>query len=159
MVKSCAVTKVKNNKIVCDESRSNLLPRLQKIQDKKGYISDRDMQIVADEFRIHPVEVFSVVSFYHFLSHKKKGRYIIRVSTCPSSMMAGAERTIKAFEKALKIEVGQTTKDGRFTLERTSCIGMCDQAPAVLLNDELIGKVTVQKVKKILPRFKKQLSS
>lgn len=154
MVKICAVGKkvIKNGKeiMVCDETRSELLPVLQEIQDRKGYVSDKDMQEVADTFGIHPVEVYSVVTFYSFLSERKEGRHIIRVSNCISNVMAGSKRVIKEFEKTLKIKVGQTTKDKRFTLERVSCIGMCDEAPAIMVDDILIGKVTSQKVKKII---------
>ncbi|MCK5305760.1 MAG: NADH-quinone oxidoreductase subunit NuoE [Candidatus Omnitrophica bacterium] len=158
MAKVCAVPKkiIKDGKevMVCDETRSRLLPVLQSIQDKEGYISDKNMQEVADMFGIHPVEVFSVITFYSFLSEKKKGKHIIRVSNCVSNVMAGSEKVINEFEKALKIKTGQTTKDGKFTLERTSCIGMCDEAPAVMVDDKLIGKVTPQKVKKIIQEQK-----
>ena len=158
MAKVCAVPKkvIKDGKevMVCDETRSRLLPVLQSIQDKKGYISDRYMQETADMFGIHPVEVFSVITFYSFLSEKKKGKHIIRVSNCVSNVMAGSEKVVNEFEKALKIKTGQTTKDGKFTLERTSCIGMCDEAPAVMVDDKLIGNITPQKVKKIIQEQK-----
>ncbi len=158
MAKVCAVPKkvIKDGKevMVCDETRSRLLPVLQSIQDKKGYISDKDMQETADMFGIHPVEVFSVITFYSFLSEKKKGKHIIRVSNCVSNVMAGSEKVVNEFEKALKIKTGQTTKDGKFTLERTSCIGMCDEAPAVMVDDKLIGNITPQKVKKIIQEQK-----
>ncbi len=158
MTKVCAIPKkiIKDGKevMVCDETRSKLLPALQSIQDKEGYISDKNMQDVADMFSIHPVEVFSVITFYSFLSEKKKGKHIIRVSNCVSNVMAGSEKVINEFEKALKIKTGQTTKDGKFTLERTSCIGMCDEAPAVMVDDKLIGKVTSQRVKKIIQEQK-----
>ena len=158
MVNECAVPKkiIKGGKevMVCDETRSRLLPVLQDIQDKKGYISDKNMQEVADMFGIHPVEVFSVITFYSFLSEKKKGKHIIRVSNCVSNVMAGSEKIVREFEKVLMIEVGQTTKDGEFTLERTSCIGMCNEAPAIMVDDKLIGKVTPQRVKKIIQEQK-----
>ncbi|MCK4519376.1 MAG: NADH-quinone oxidoreductase subunit NuoE [Candidatus Omnitrophica bacterium] len=158
MAKVCAVPKkvIKDGKevMVCDETRSRLLPVLQSIQDKEGYISDKNMQEVADMFGIHPVEVFSVITFYSFLSEKKKGKHIIRVSNCVSNVMAGSEKVVNEFEKALKIKTGQTTKDGKFTLERTSCIGMCDEAPAVMVDDKLIGNITPQKVKKIIQEQK-----
>ncbi len=158
MAKICAVEKkIKINGkeiIVCDETRSKLLCVLQEIQDKKGFISDVDMQDVADKFGIHPVEVYSVVSFYSFLTNKKKGKYIIRVSTCITCEMAGSNKLISDFEKLLKIDCGDTTKDNKFSLEKTSCIGMCDQAPAIMINDRLIGNVTKEKIKKILKELK-----
>ena len=159
MAKQCAVpkriTKEGKEVLICDQTRSELLPVLQDIQDKKGYISDKDMQIVADRFDIHPVEVYSVITFYSFLTAKGKGRHTIRISNCMSNIMAGSKRIEKEFEKALKIKMGQTTKDKKITLEETACIGMCDQAPAALVDNELVGKLTSKKVKEIVKRIKK----
>jgi NADH:ubiquinone oxidoreductase subunit E len=131
-------------------TRSFLLPELQKIQDKKGVISDKDMQALADKFNIHPVEVYSVVTFYSFLTTKKLGKNVIRVSNCISNKMAGSDKVLRQIENVLGIKTGQTTKDKMFTLLETSCIGMCDQAPAVMVNTDLIGKVSGKKIKEIL---------
>jgi NADH:ubiquinone oxidoreductase subunit E len=154
----CSVEKtiVKNGKkvVVCDETRDNLIPVLQKTQDKKGYISDKDMQKIADDFNIHPVEVYSVATFYSFLLTEKKGKNIIRISNCISSVMKNNQSIIKAFEKELNIKLGETTKDNKISLELTSCIGMCDESPAILVNDKLIGKVTPKKVKQIVKELK-----
>ncbi len=158
MAKQCAVKKkvVREGKelFVCDETRARLLPVLQQVQDKKGYISDADMQEIADSLGIHPVEVYSVITFYSFLNTRKKGKHIIRVSSCISNVMAGSEKILKEFERALKIKVGETTKDKRVTLERASCIGMCDQAPAIMVDDKLIGNMAPQGVKTIIRDFK-----
>lgn len=158
IAKQCAVKKkvIRDGKeiFVCDETRARLLPVLQQVQDKKGYISDADMQKIADSLGIHPVEVYSVITFYSFLNTGKKGKHIIRISNCISNIMAGSEKILKEFEKALKIKVGETTKDKSVTLERTNCIGMCDQAPAIMVDEELTGNVTSQKIKKIVKDFK-----
>lgn len=158
MEKICAVkkaiTKNQENGFICDETRSQLLPVLQEVQAKKGYISDKDMQTIADRFNIHPVEVYSVVTFYSFLSTEKKGKHTIRVDSCISNVIAGSERVMKEFEKTLGIKVGQTTKDKKVTLERTSCIGMCDQAPAIMVDDRLIGKVTSKMIREIVKELK-----
>ncbi|MDD5069756.1 MAG: NAD(P)H-dependent oxidoreductase subunit E [Candidatus Omnitrophica bacterium] len=150
MAKTCGVGKriIKDGKevYVCDDTRSKLLPVLQKIQAEKGMISDSDMQTVAGEFGIHPVEVYSVATFYAFLSVKEQGRHIIRVSNCVSCVCAGSGQIIKAFEKELNIKVGETTSDKEFTLLETSCIGMCDQAPAVFVDGKLVGSLTPEKV-------------
>lgn len=158
MEKVCAAKKkiIRNGKevLICDETRSQLLPILQGIQAKKGYISDRDMQRIADELGIHPVEVYSVITFYSFLTVEKRGKHMILVSNCISSEIAGSEKIIKEFEKALKIKVGETTKDKKITLEKASCIGMCDEAPAIMIDDRLIGKVTPKMVKKIVKELR-----
>lgn len=158
MAKQCAVSKkVKvegKEALVCDQGRSQLLPELQKIQDKKGYIPDKDIQTIADMFGIHPVEVYSVITFYSFLTIERKGRHIIRVSRCMPNIMAGSRRIEKAFEKALGIKMGSTTKDNKFTLEETGCIGMCDEAPAALIDGVLVGNLTPNKVKEIIKKLR-----
>ena len=153
----CSLKKVikKNGKeiVICDDIRSYLLEELQDIQAKEGYISDENMQKTAEKFNIHPVEVFSVISFYSFLSTKKKGTHIIRISDCQPCKMKGNDKILQAFEKALGIKCGQTTPDGKYTLEMTSCIGMCDKAPAIMVDEDLIGPVTVQDINKLLDQI------
>ncbi|MFH1714994.1 MAG: NAD(P)H-dependent oxidoreductase subunit E [Elusimicrobiota bacterium] len=146
----------KNGKsmFVCDQTRTQLLPRLQEIQIKQGYISDRDMQELADELGLHPVEVYSIVTFYSFLSIKPKSRHIIRVSNCISCKMAGSEIILKEFENELGIKTGKTSQDN-ITLELTSCIGMCDQAPALIADDVVYSSVTRETVKKIVQNLRK----
>ena len=138
------------------DTLAGLLPVLQKIQDEKGFICDEDMQDIAQQLGIHPVEVYSVVTFYSFLTVKKLGNHVIRVSTCPACMNAGSEEVIKEFEKVLHIEEGHTTPDGEFTLQKTSCIGMCDFAPAVLVDGGLVGNVTTDKVAPLLDSIKQK---
>lgn len=141
---------------VCDETRSQLLPILQNIQRKKGCISNKDMQEVAESLGIHPVEVYSVVTFYSFLSVQKKGKHIIRISNCMPCQLKGSQKIVKEFETLLKAKVGTTTKDKVFTLEMTGCLGMCDQAPAIMIDDTLIGKVTPAKIKQLIKEYKKR---
>jgi NADH:ubiquinone oxidoreductase subunit E len=160
MAKTCQVNKYVEQDgktvLVCDQTRDQLLPLLQSIQKRKGFISDADMQNVADQLGIHPVEVYSVVTFYSFLSVRKKGKHVIRISNCMPAELKGSKRIIKEFEKELKIKVGETTKDNKFTLEMTGCLGMCDQSPAIMVDDTLIGKVTPAKVKEIIKEYKKK---
>jgi NADH:ubiquinone oxidoreductase subunit E len=159
MAKQCALPKrtTRDGKevIICDDKRSELLPVLQGIQGKKGYISDKDMQEVADRFDIHPVEVYSVVTFYSFLTEKGKGKHTIRISNCISNIMAGSRKIEKEFEKALKIKMGETTKNKKIMLEETACIGMCDQAPAALIDGELVGNITPKRIKEIIKNINK----
>lgn len=130
--------------------RSALIPILQEIQRKHLQISDYSMQIVADLLDIHPVEVFSVVSFYSFLDERPKGRFVIRLCRTISCDMAGKAAVARQLENDLGIDFGETTPCGRFTLEWANCIGMCDQGPALLVNEQVYAKVTPEKVHEIL---------
>ncbi len=136
-------------------TREALMPMLQAIQRKNGYISDLAMQEIADIIGIHPVEVYGLVSFYSFLNTKPKGRFIIRMCRTISCDMAGKDAVARQLENDLGIQFGETTKDGKFTLEWTSCMGMCDQGPALLVNDKFYTKVTADQVADILDECRK----
>ncbi len=136
------------------KDRSSLLPILQDIQRKHKYIPDFAQQEVARLLDIHPVEVFSVVSFYSFLNTQPKGRNIVRLCQTITCDMAGKTAVAKALERELGIKFGETTRDNKFTLEFVNCLGMCDQGPAVLINERVYPKVTPEKAVQILNEVK-----
>lgn len=131
-------------------TREALIPILQKVQKKYCEISDFAMQIIADALGIHPVEVQSVISFYHFLDEKARGKFIIRLCRTISCDMAGKDRLARQLENDLGITFGHTTPDGMFTLEWANCIGMCDQGPAMLINEKVYTRVTPELVHNVL---------
>ncbi|OQY26413.1 MAG: NADH-quinone oxidoreductase subunit E [Candidatus Cloacimonetes bacterium 4572_55] len=129
------------------DDRSALLPILQDMQGKYGYLADIVMQETAHAFDIHPVEVEGVASFYSFLHTKKKfGKYVIRLCQTISCGMVGKSRVARQFENELGIKFGETTKDGMFSLEYTNCLGLCDLGPAVMINDQLYAQITPDRV-------------
>lgn len=136
-------------------SRSGLVPLLQKIQGKYSQISDHAMQLVADQLDIHPVEVHGVVSFYSFLDHAPKGHFVIRLCQTISCDMAGKDRVARQLQNDLGIDFGETTADGKFTLEWANCLGMCDQGPALLVNEKVYSRVTPEGVHDILEECRK----
>jgi len=131
-------------------NRSSLIPVMSEVQQKYGHISEYVMQVVADILDIHPVEVDSVVSFYSFLGHKPKGRFIVRLCRTISCEMREKDRVAQQLENDLGIRFGETTADGHFTLEWASCLGMCDQGPALLVNERIYTHVTPEKIHDIL---------
>jgi [NiFe] hydrogenase diaphorase moiety large subunit len=135
--------------------RSSLIPVLQDVQAEYGQISEYAMQEVADHLGIHPVEVYSVVTFYAFLGETYQGKFVIRLCRTISCDMAGKEKVARQLENDLWITFGQTTKDGKFSLEWANCIGMCDQGPALLVNDHVFTSVTSEKVHDILQLCRK----
>lgn len=131
-------------------SRSCLIPLLQRVQKQHFEITEFAMQAIADALGIHPVEVYSVVSFYQFLDEKPKGKFVVRLCGTISCDMAGKDRVAQQLETDLGIKFGETTADGKFTLEWAHCIGMCDQGPAMLINENVFTKVTPELVHGIL---------
>jgi [NiFe] hydrogenase diaphorase moiety large subunit len=134
--------------------RSSLIPILQAIQREYNYIPDFAQQEVARLLDIHPVEVFSVISFYSFLSSEPQGKNIIRLCKTIICDLAGKEDVEKAIKQELNIEIGQTTKDNKITLEYTNCLGMCDQGPAMMVNEKVFTKLSPEKAVKILKEIK-----
>lgn len=140
------------------KNRSALMPILQEIQRKYHYVSDFAQQEVADMLDIHPVEVHGVVSFYSFLTDKPQGRFVIRLCRTISCDIAGKDRVARQLENDLGVGFGETTADRQFTLEWANCLGMCDQGPAMLVNDHVYTQVTPEKVHDILSECRKRLS-
>lgn len=136
------------------KDRSSLLPILQAIQRKHKHIPDFAQQEIARLLDIHPVEVFSVISFYSFLSTEPKGKYIIRLCKTISCDMQGKDAVAKAIQRELGINFGETTKDKKFTLEYTNCLGMCDQGPAMIVNERVYTKLNPEKAIQILSELK-----
>jgi [NiFe] hydrogenase diaphorase moiety large subunit len=130
--------------------RTSLIPILLEVKRKYHTIDSYAMQVIADLLDIHPVEVNSVVSFYAFLGDHRQGKYVIRLCRTISCDMAGKSRVMRQLENDLGISFGQTTPDGKFTLEFANCMGMCDQGPALLVNDRIFTRVTPEKVHEIL---------
>ncbi len=134
--------------------KSTLLPILQAIQRKYHFISDFAQQETARLLNIHPVEVNSVISFYSFLHENQQGRNIVRLCKTISCDMAGKMEVEKAVQRELGISFGETTKDNRITLEHTNCLGMCDEGPAMLVNEKIYTQLDPEKAVKILSEVK-----
>jgi len=130
--------------------RSSLLQILQDIQRKYNHISDFAQQEIARLLSIHPVEVNSVISFYSFLHSEPQGRNTIKLCRTISCDMAGKQKIEDALTRELGISFGETTKDKKYTLEHTNCMGMCDQGPAMLINDKVFTRLDPEKAVNIL---------
>ncbi len=133
-------------------SRSALLPILQEVQRRHYHISQFAMQVVADLLDIHPVEVQSVVSFYSFLDETPQGQYVIRLCRTITCEMAGKDHVARQLENDLGVRFGQTTPDGKFSLGWANCLGMCDQGPAMLVNEDVYTSVTPDRIHGILEK-------
>ncbi len=130
--------------------RSSLMSILQEVQRRHFRISEYCMQVIADLLDLHPVEVYSVVSFYSFLEENPRGQFVIRLCRTITCEMAGKDPVARQLENDLGISFGETTPDGKFTLQWANCLGMCDQGPALLVNDQIFTRVTPERVHVIL---------
>ena len=137
--------------------RTRLMDMLRAAQEKLGCISAEATQLIARQLSIHRVEVHSAASFYAFLSQQPKGQVVIRLCNDVIDQMRGADGVARAFEAELGISVGQTTPDGKITLEYTPCIGMCDQAPAALVNDVVVTELSSDAARRIVHDLRRHM--
>ncbi len=134
--------------------RTRMMDIVRDVQSRFGGVSGAAMDAIAREVSTHRVEVESVVSFYAFFSERTKGKIVIRVCNDVIDQMNGMDRVARAFSEELGIGFGETTADGRFTLEYTPCIGMSDQAPAALVNDVVVTNLTSDRARAIVRRLR-----
>ena len=119
-----------------EQRKSAVLAALYLAQRQQGYISRNAMKAVAEAIRITPAEVEDVVSFYTMFYTRPVGRHVLQVCRTLSCALNGAERVTEELRRVLGIEPGQTTADGEFSLFEVECLGACDRAPVVGVNDE-----------------------
>ena len=140
-------------KDICQTSgndRGRLMDIVREVQAQIGCVSGEAMEQIASICSCTRVEVESVVSFYSFLSEKPKGKIVVRLCDDPIDRIKGGEAVAKVLADELGIKFGETTDCGLVTLEHTPCIGMCDQAPALLVNDVVVTNLTPEKVGKLV---------
>jgi NADH:ubiquinone oxidoreductase subunit E len=134
-------------------SRESLMPILQEIVEVKSYINDETMVNVARELDLSAAEVYGTASFYSFIETREMGEFIIRVCKTIVCDMKGKEALLRAIEDTLKIKVGETTPDKKFTLLTTNCLGWCHKGPAMLINNEVFTEVTPGKAIEIIESY------
>ena len=140
--------------ITLPEDRADLVGCLQEAQRRYGHVPEEVIAALAESLAIPVHEVYGVASFYSFLSTKPLGRNVIRVCKSLPCYLKSAEVIMEAVEKELGIGLGDTTTDGRFTFELTNCIGLCDRAPAMLINQDPHLDLTPEKIKQILESYR-----
>ena len=137
-------------------SRSSLLPVMQGVVEQENYLSERSMAEIAREMDLPAADVYGTASFYSFLETQPTGKFIIRVCKTITCAMKGKNQVLFAIQEMLKIKLGETTPDRRFTLLETNCLGWCHKAPAMLINDDVYTELTPEKVREILTDYMKK---
>ncbi|MFC2059901.1 NADH-quinone oxidoreductase subunit NuoE [Chloroflexota bacterium] len=132
----------------------SLLVLLKKAQSKFGYVPQEYIVEVARSLNISVGEVYGLATFYSFLSTKPLGRNVIRICKSLPCFLEDSQTIIESVEKEIGIKPGETSGDGRFSLQLTNCIGACDKAPAMMINDDVHGSLTPQKIAQILETYK-----
>ena len=133
--------------------RTALLPILQDIIESNHFVTDNELVLVAKELDISAAEVFGTASFYTFIDTVERGKFIIRICKTITCDMKGKDEIIHAIEDTLKIKLGETSGDKKFSLLDTNCLGWCHKGPAMLINNEVYTELTPQKAIEIVESY------
>ncbi len=136
--------------------RESLMPILQGVVEQERYLSDEAMTEIARELDLAAAQVYGTATFYSFLDTEPRGKYVIRVCKTISCSMKRSKDVLKAITDILKIEIGETTPNNKFTLLEANCLGWCHKGPVMLINDVPYTDLTPQKVREIIAEYNRK---
>lgn len=137
-------------------TRECLLPILQDIVRKKKYLTDHAMLEVAKQLNLPAALIYGTATFYSYQFPKVRARFVIRVCHSIACYMKDRNQIIKILEEILKIKVGETTHDKKFTLLETNCLGLCHKGPSMQVNDKVYTELTPEKIINIISEYMKK---
>ena len=140
------------------QDKSNLIQILNEVQEKYGYIPQIAQEEISKYLGIPMAEIYGVITFYARFTLKPKGKYNIAVCLGTACFVNGSEKVLEKIKEILKIDVGETTKDGLFSLEATRCVGACGLAPVFKVNEEVYGKTTPEIAEKVIAEYRSKES-
>ncbi len=130
-----------------------LINVLHKTQSIFGYLPAEVQEVIAQQLDVSVAKVYGVVTFYSFFTMVPRGKYPISVCTGTACYVRGAEKVLDEFKRLVKVPVGETTPDGKFSIAGLRCVGACGLAPVVLVGDKTYGRVAPDGVKEILKEY------
>lgn len=135
------------------KDKSNLIQILNEVQEHYGYIPKHAQIAISECLDLTLAEIYGVITFYARFTLKPKGKYNVAVCLGTACFVKGSEKVLDKAKEILKIDVGETTEDGKFSLEATRCIGACGLAPVFTVNDEVYGKATPEMIEKVIAEY------
>ncbi|HJA59301.1 MAG TPA: NADH-quinone oxidoreductase subunit NuoE [Firmicutes bacterium] len=135
------------------DTKGPLMPIMQKAQELFGYLSLETQELIADALDIPVSEVYGVATFYSQFSLRPKGENVVSVCTGTACYVKGAQAVLEEVENVLGIKAGETTKDGKFTIQDTRCLGCCGLAPVMVINEDVYGRLTPADIKGIFEKY------
>jgi len=136
-----------------NNEKSELINVLHKAQSLFGYLPPELQEVIAKELHVSVAHVYGVVTFYSFFTMTPKGIHPISICLGTACYVRGAEKVLEEFKKELKIQVGETSADGKFSLSCLRCVGACGLAPVVMVGDKVFGRVSPEGVKDIIAEY------
>jgi NADH-quinone oxidoreductase subunit E len=136
------------------DKKGVLIPVLQDTQIKYGYIPHEAVSLIAQELSIYPIDIYGVLTFYAQFHLSPRGQHIITVCQGTACHVMGGKAILDYIASLLDVKVGETTKDGVFTLDKVACLGCCGMAPVVMIDKDFYGGCTIQSVEKLLDKYR-----
>jgi len=143
---NCVDEVLKNN----SKKREDLIPTLQKVQAKLGYLPALAMEKIAEGINVPAADVYGLATFYNQFRLNPPGKHQVKVCLGTACYMVGGDITLESFERRMEIKEGETSLDRLYSLERVACVGCCMMAPVVVVDEEVEGKVTPTRVDGIM---------
>jgi NADH-quinone oxidoreductase subunit E len=138
------------------DKKGALIEVLHKAQSIFGYLPEEVQLFVGEKLDVPASKVYGVVTFYSYFTTVPRGKYVVNVCMGTACFVRGSANVLEEFEKQLGIKPGETTPDGKFTIEILRCVGACGLAPVVTINDKVYGSVTPAEVKQILFEYQEK---
>jgi NADH:ubiquinone oxidoreductase subunit E len=136
--------------------QERLIPLLHRVQESMGYLPFEVLENIADKLGMSPIQVYGVVSFYHFFTTTPRGKHQLKVCMGTACFVRHAQRLVETIRKTLGIDIGDVTDDRQFSVEQVRCIGACGLAPAMMHNNETLGNLTAKSLRRILRRLQRE---
>lgn len=137
-----------------EKSRDRLIPLLQEIQDRLGFLSEESIELLGRHLNIPASKIYGVATFYNQFRFQPNGKYHIQVCRGTACHVLGSATVLEELQNELKIKAGNTTSDGLFSIEIVACIGACGLAPVITVNGEFHAKVTASSIHEIISNIR-----
>ncbi len=138
-----------------DNPESYLIATLHKAQELYGFLDKDVMDVIAHELKIPTAHIWGVATFYHYFKLIPQGKHTVSVCMGTACYVKGAAEILQTLKDVLKVEVGQTSEDGVFTLQEARCLGACGLAPVMMIDDKIYGNLTPKKTREVLEAIRK----
>ncbi|MDB5250579.1 MAG: dehydrogenase [Segetibacter sp.] len=137
--------------------KAAVIEALKIVQKERGWISDESVEVIAAYLEMSPAEVDSVATFYNLIFRKPVGRHVILLCDSISCYVMGYQKLYEGIQQHLNIKFGQTTPDKLFTLLPNPCLGCCDHAPALMIDEDLYRDVKEEELEEILKKYRTKI--
>ncbi len=139
------------------QSRNDLIPMLQAVQDELGYLPEEGIRAIARYAKLPESKVYGVATFYAQFYFEPRGEHEVKVCCGTACHVRGAGRLLETLESQLGVACSETTKDMNFSLERVACVGSCALAPVVMIDDDVYGRLESKKIRGVLEKYAKKV--